>query len=203
MTDNVPKGTDAARYLERKYQQQDPWSFSTNVYELIRHRVMVEFTLFNNPQKILDLGCGEGHFLQMLLSTNPALKAVGVEFIETAANRARERLVKHPVNIVNQDISDFLTSHTLGKEIYDVVILGEVLYFVEKEKIDFIIESVQKILSPKGTVLLSHYNPDIPEFTEWILKKFENQRFVRDKQIALDPFDFGKWVVTLERIKNS
>lgn len=203
MTDNVPKGSDAVRHLERKYLKYDPWNFSTNVYELIRHRVMVEFTLYNQPQKVLDLGCGEGHFLQMLLSSEPALKAVGVDFIETAANRARACLINHSVTIVNQDISDFLTSHPLGKDIYDVIVLGEILYYVEKQKIDFIIDAVKRILSPKGTVLLSHYNPDIPEFNEWILKKFENKPFVRDKQITLDPFDFGKWVVTLERIKTS
>lgn len=98
----------------------------------------------------LDLGCGEGHFLKLLLTTMPELNAVGVELIEEAAARARDRLQSFQATIVTNNLVQFLQSDLLAQRPYDLVVLGEVLYFgVKKEQIDFVVRAVADILSPK------------------------------------------------------
>ncbi len=196
---NIGNESEAYRSLKDIYRQEDPWHFASNVYERIRHRAMLELALLNNPSNVLDLGCGEGHFLKLLLTTKPGLSAVGVELIEEAAARARERLQSLQATIVTRDLVQFLKSDRLAKGPYDLVILGEVLYFgVEKEQIDFVVKAVVETLSPKGTVLLSHFNPD---FTGWILERFENSYFFKEKEVVLQAHNFGAWTITMESKK--
>lgn len=197
--DKINKQSETYQNLEDIYRQEDPWHFASNVYEKIRHRAMLELALLNDPNNVLDLGCGEGHFLKLLLTTKPDLKAVGVELIEEAAARARKRLQSLQATIVTRDLVQFLKSDNLSQGPYDLIILGEVLYFgVEEEQIDFVVKAVVEMLSPKGTVLLSHFNPD---FTGWILERFENSYFIKEKEIELKAHNFGTWIISLESKK--
>lgn len=93
MTNEWTNADHAAAYLARMHK--------------IPHRASGESTLLDEvpvtAKRILDLGCGDGHLLSLVLANCPHAEGVALDFSPTMLSRARERfaddsrvtLVKH------------------------------------------------------------------------------------------------------------
>lgn len=169
---------DYADYFRRMYDREDPWSFGSSPFEKIRHSAMAEFILSLSPRRVLDLGCGEGHFLQHLLARSPEIRAVGIELEPRAAQRCRERLAGFRAEIIVSDLLDFLAGHPAGSGgPYDAIVCGDVLYFLNPETVaGRVAPAVKALLRPSGGLVLSYADVNSHEWTVDIFARLLTMR---------------------------
>lgn len=182
--------------LLQEYRVEDPWHFEGNLYERIRHDAMAEFVLASAPRTITDLGCGEGHFLGRLLARAPAIKATGVELVPEAAARCRARLAQYNVKILTMDLLEYLKAEDTERGRNDVVICGDVLYFMPAPLIsEQVVPGVFSLLRSGGAAVISS-GDDL----EWVHQLFE-ERFSPVNMVHIKP-RLGPppcaWVVSLQ-----
>lgn len=175
------------RYYEemrRQYAREDPWSYGSNLYEKARHAVMIEFALDGSPRSVLDLGCGEGHFLARLLAREPGLHATGVELISEAAERCRARLAGYDAFILTAGLQDFLADPPAGLRA-DVVICGDVLFMLPPEIVSArVVPGIADLLPPEGRLVIS--SAGLHDDKRWTVDAFAG-RFRLIKEVHLQP----------------
>lgn len=188
---------DYREFHRQKYEVEDPWHYGTSLYEKVRHAAMVEFVLARQPRAVLDLGCGEGHFLARLLNHAPGLRATGVEVDPAAAARCRERLAERQlesgagsfeesrVEILCADLFDFLSPAGGARNaVYDAVVCGDVLYYLPPASVARqVVPGVASLLSPGGGLVVSY--ADINDHA-WTVDVFRT-RFRLEQQVYIRP----------------
>lgn len=101
-----------------------------------------------NPNSLLDVGCGDGRFLNMLYRKSIGSKLFGIDPSERAINFAK-------CFSINKDIA-FMTESIFNlKEKFEIVTLIEVLEHIpDYDELKFL-KQVFNSLQPQGTLLLS------------------------------------------------
>jgi 2-polyprenyl-3-methyl-5-hydroxy-6-metoxy-1,4-benzoquinol methylase len=136
-------GTPAEAF-ERLYAgRADPWGALLSPIAHQRYLALVEAVGTHTPcDSILDVGCGEGSFTRYLVGQ--ARRVVGIDASQTAIERAR-RLVPKAAFWCG-------TPESFGtREIFDVVLAVEVLYYVPDLKI-----ALDKLLALGRTVIVAY-----------------------------------------------
>ena len=102
-------------------------------------------------KKVLDLGCGDGTFLAMLMEQKWApSNAVGAEISAELVDDCRERLF----NVSNLTfVSTEELDHNDHEHAYDAVFCMEVLEHVFD--VETVLERVKRLVAPNGRVLIS------------------------------------------------
>lgn len=171
--------------IRRLYEVEDPWRFGTNVYEKIRHAALAELVMEGAPRRVLDLGCGEGHFLGALLRRAPYIKAVGVELIPEAAARCRKRLSPYNAIIHTADALDFLSPKTVRAHgDFNAVVCGDVLYYIPPRLLAKVVVPGVALLNPKGRLIVS--SAGLHDDKKWTVDSFLG-RFRLAYQMHLEP----------------
>lgn len=106
-----------------------------NRLEDIPHRQEGEATLLSEvpsaSRRILDLGCGSGHLLSLLLAHCPQATGVGLDFSPPMLEQARSRFANNPrVELVEHDLDDSLPA--LGQ--FDVVASSFAIHHCEHDR---------------------------------------------------------------------
>ncbi|MGE5527739.1 MAG: class I SAM-dependent methyltransferase [Patescibacteria group bacterium] len=182
-------------FRERYEREEDPWHFGTCPFEKIRHAAMIEFALTMRPRAALDLGAGEGHFLERLLIRAPGLRATGVELDARAQARCRTRLERYGADVIQADLLGYLASP--AGDPFDVAICGDVLYYLTPE---IVTEQVQpglvRRLRPGGGLVVSYADVNDHQWTvDVFLGRFRLARQVYIKPVQ-DPPPWP-WMVSL------
>jgi 2-polyprenyl-3-methyl-5-hydroxy-6-metoxy-1,4-benzoquinol methylase len=103
---------------------------------------------FARPPRVLDVGCGPGHFLQMLLREIPGAAAYGMEpsasAIAAAPNGIRERIMCGDI------VRD---GNSLGPEPFDLIICSEVLEHVENPA--NVVDAIVRLAASDALILFS------------------------------------------------
>ncbi len=106
-------------------------------------------------RRLLDVGCGSGHYLATMLEASSGAEGVGVEIDPSAAELARERLhrlgLSGRATVVTGDASTALTE---APGPYEVVLLANVIYYLPKEERTELLRTVRDALSPTGVLIL-------------------------------------------------
>jgi tRNA (guanine-N7-)-methyltransferase len=78
------------------------------------------FASLLNQSCIVDLGCGNGHFLQSYLQMNPQMKGVGVEKRFKRTFKTASKLTDLPASVLNLDVFEFLSAspHSFFDEVW-------------------------------------------------------------------------------------
>lgn len=104
----------------------------------------------NKWQRVLDIGCGEGLYLNKLMESFPSLQGVGIEINPTVAERAqnnaqlwdkRLKIICGDALHVNQDLGTF-----------DVCLLNNNIYYFSSEQRESLLNSLKKVLNPMGEI---------------------------------------------------
>lgn len=129
-------------------------------------------------QKVLEIGCNTGKFLNRL--TSVAGKAVGLEFNSLARQAAQAK----GLNVLGESIEAHASEN---KAAYDVVCSFQV--FEHITKIGSVFEAVRRVLKPGGKLVISVPNNE-PFF----------QRFNKYEVMNMPPHHVGLWnLAALER----
>ena len=139
-------------YFDALYSREpDPWQFETSAYEAAKY----DATLDALPQERfvsgLEVGCSIGVLTARLASRCNELLALDVseQALDQARNRCRDfPHVQFEKGQVPQDWPD-------GR--FDLIVLSEVLYYLDKDDLDRLATRACLSLVPGGTVLMVHW----------------------------------------------
>lgn len=139
-------------YFEERYgRDPDPWRFATSDYE----REKYEATLAALPEArygtALEVGCSIGVFTRQLAGRCGTLLAVDVS--EVALDAARERCRDRPhVTFRRARLPEDWPAGT-----FDLVVLSEVVYYLDRADVGRLADRVRGALAPGGTAILVHW----------------------------------------------
>ncbi len=155
---------------------------SSSYYLKDRWEYQLALNQINNANKILEIGCGEGNFLEMLKANG--LIGYGTELSETAA----EKCVEKGLNVTNLSVANLSETEY---EKYDVVCFFQVLEHISE--VNSFITNVIKLTKPGGMIIFSVPNNDSFIYPTMKFNKFN-----------LPPHHMGLWnkksILSLEKI---
>lgn len=122
--------------LERVLREQtDPWGFETSRFEQRRFQTMLGLLQRVPHDRVLEAGCAEGHFTQLLLERCREVRAIDLS--AAALLRAQQRAPGASFRQIKlEDLAQPATR-------YDVVICGEMLYYLDD--LDAVLDKLPKL----------------------------------------------------------
>jgi SAM-dependent methyltransferase len=146
------KQTLSADYFEGLYgADSDPWKFASSDYE----REKYAHTLAALPQprypRALEVGCSIGVLTNLLAARCDSLLAV--DAAATALTQARRRCRDH----ANVEIGQVFVPAQWPQGEFDLILLSEVVYYLDAADVAGLVERVSGALAPRGTVVLVHW----------------------------------------------
>ncbi len=138
------------------------------------HAELVATLPFQRAERlqILDLGCGTGHGVEMILKAYPHALVTGIDFSSRMIHQARKRLVHHArrVELIEADFTKLPLERT-----YDAVVSAVAIHNVsdtEKEKLFRRIAAALR----KGGVFINgdFYRPETKQMREQLSGVYEN-----------------------------
>jgi len=117
-------------------------------YIRMLQRPRVQF--FKGCQRVLDLACGPGVFLELLREAG--IEAIGVDRDEEIVKKARQK----DLNVIQADIFDYLER---TEESYEGIFCSHVLEHLPFDRVTLFIEWIAKRLVPGGILVFVLPNP--------------------------------------------
>jgi 2-polyprenyl-3-methyl-5-hydroxy-6-metoxy-1,4-benzoquinol methylase len=144
--------TLAPDYFEALYAENgDPWKFATSEYE----RMKYSHTLAALPQvryaAALEVGCSIGVLTRQLASRCERLLAL--DAAPTALSEAR----RHCRDTPHVELAQMFVPREWPDGTFDLILLSEVVYYLDSGDVDALARRVEASLAPGGTVLLVHW----------------------------------------------
>ncbi|MGB7372237.1 class I SAM-dependent DNA methyltransferase [Erythrobacter sp.] len=139
-------------------EDPDPWSFETSTYEQEKRRATMA-ALGDNPfARAFEPGCANGFLTELLAPSCGHLLAMDVS--PRALELAEERLQGSPH--VSFEVGEIPGDWPGGT--FDLIVLSEILYFLDPEEIASVSALARKTLRKRGTCLLVNWTgeSDLP-----------------------------------------
>lgn len=201
------------RYLERKtslvkwaYSEmldgaEEPVSYEVRTVEpadslnTLRLRAVLEAALKSGASSVIDMGCGEGNLLRLLVRENQFSRIGGTDVscrcLETAASRLKLNERPH----LKDKVALFQSSLTYRDKRfagYDAAVVVEVIEHLEPERLEAFVRAVFEYAKPYTVIITTpnrDYNVNYPGILagrlrhpdhRFELTKAEFEKFVRD-----------------------
>ena len=185
---------EAERFFEEHWKKEDAWAFDSSPWEKARFDRLLAVVGDRRYPRVLELGCGAGHFTQRLLPLADSL--LGLDISSTAIEKARARLLASPqsgraelrvANVMETDL------RTLGA--FDLVILTETVYYLgwlyPFFSVAWLARDLYEATRPGGRLLLANTLGEIGDalLLPWIVKGyhdvFRNAGFETEREESL------------------
>ncbi|MEK7857626.1 MAG: SAM-dependent methyltransferase [Elusimicrobiota bacterium] len=142
--------------MERVFGRgQDPFGYRRSSYETARLAAMEAALGGRRYERALEVGCAEGDFTEKLLAASERVTAVDIS--PTAIGRLQKRLGDRRLELFTADLRDW--SPPAGKN-FDLIVLGDVLYYLDKpmvrEHFEAVFPKLAAWLAPGGRLVLAH-----------------------------------------------
>ena len=117
------------------------------------NRYVLEFYVqqFEQGQRVLDVGCGEGQFLEA--ATAQGISALGVDSDTRMVSVSRQK----GLEVVEDDLFHYLAGH---KEQFDGVFCSNLIEHLTVQDALRFLQSAFQVLRPGGTLLVATPNPE-------------------------------------------
>lgn len=151
--------------MEQLYRDfEDPWDHGTPMHTS-RNMKIVELAKKHLPPNAscIDIGCGEGYISRALLNAMPDLRLVAADISKTALGRAEKKINEagHQALFMELDVQDrdkFVAQcQTSGYTPFDLVLAGDVFYYVDTQKLDETVQSVVGVTAPGSLLMLTEF----------------------------------------------
>jgi SAM-dependent methyltransferase len=132
---------------------------SAAIYPLIRD-LLVRTVTERRPRRVLDMGCGAGLYLAVMLEAAPDATGIGVDVDPHAAALARrtvsERGLADRASVEAVDIQEALAADRPGAltEGIDLALLANVIYYVPVDERVELLRAVARLLAPGGALVV-------------------------------------------------
>jgi ubiquinone/menaquinone biosynthesis C-methylase UbiE len=118
-----------------------------NMY--LREKISLKMIKRINPEKILDVGCGNGFFMEKIKISLPKTEILGVEYSKHNINISRKKGFK----VKKADLNSKIPYQDKG---FDMVYAGEIIEHLYNP--DLFLREVYRVLKDKGYFILSTPN---------------------------------------------
>lgn len=145
--------TQLNNYYESYYKYLNP-EFSLEWYADLMWGDLSDVLKGKENKSILDLGCGTGQFIKVLL-TKGFKNITGVEIDEGQYLKAKEFVPE--AKVFHGDIFTHLEKNT---EKFDIISLIDVIEHIPKEKVVTLLSLIRQHLSPGGVIIIRTPNAD-------------------------------------------
>lgn len=139
-------------YFEGQYASNgDPWQLATSDYERAKYTSTLAVLPRPRYASAVEIGCSIGVLTRALAGCCDAI--LGLDVVEAALEQARER---------NRDLAHvrFARAQVPGEwpsGTFDLIVLSEVVYFLDHGDVVRLVARVKDSLRPSGTVVLVHW----------------------------------------------
>ena len=137
----------------------DPWGYEQHWYEARKRQICLSVLLQPQYQNALEVGCSNGVFSEALGQRCSQLLCLDGH--PKAVNLAQNRLKNYPHIQVRQA----WVPAELPQQQFDLIVIGEILYYLDLEQIQTFIAWLNTHLSATGTLLCCHWRHPIEGFT--------------------------------------
>ena len=150
-------GRKTRRKMDRVFsRKEDPYGYKTGPYETGRLKAMGECAGPGPFERVLEVGCAEGAFTLVLAERAASVTALDISSV--ALSRARKNLAgRGRVAFAETDIR---TWSPAPSEVFDLIVLGDVLYYLDKPmaraEFEKTFARLKSWLAPGGRILLAH-----------------------------------------------
>ena len=173
--------------FEEMYQHfEDPWEQSTRELYCYEKTIGLEIIKNNNLKKVLELGCGHGHYTRKI--KNFASTSIGVDISETAINKAK---IIYPE-------CEFIVSDITNPNLYvdvDCIMMIEITWYV-LEKLEIFKNIISKHKGVSFFHTLNTYPPKIQKYgVDYFTNNEEIMKYFSD---VIDIEEYG----SLHKTKN-
>jgi LmbE family N-acetylglucosaminyl deacetylase/SAM-dependent methyltransferase len=151
---------EASRFDGTHAARDDPWGVTTRWYERRKRALVLGALPDERYGTVLEVGCSIGVVTSELAPRADHVLALDVSPV--AVQRARERLADQPH--VRVDCAD--ASEGLPEGRWDLVVLGEVGYYLEPAALTTLLDGVAAALTPTGTLVACHWRHGAHDFAQ-------------------------------------
>jgi SAM-dependent methyltransferase len=146
-------------YFEKLYQQRDdPWRFETRWYEERKRALTMAALPRRRYRSVLELGCATGLLTGQLADRADAVVALDIS--QGAVDQARRRLVdRGHVRIERADIREGLPPGP-----FDLVLISEVAYYLARQEVEELAQSIRGRLAAGAEVVLCHWRWPVDDY---------------------------------------
>jgi len=148
-----------ADFFNRMYQKnEDPWDFESSPYERGKYEATLQALPNSTYENVFEIGCSNGILSEKL--ARRCKKLLAVDASEIAVRNARKRLEAYP----SVEVREMTIPDNFPEETFDLILLSEVGYFLNREDLMVARDKMINALLPKGHLLLVHWTPYVEEF---------------------------------------
>ncbi len=140
------------QHFEQLYRANpDPWNFTTSAYEQDKYEATLAALGTRRFGRALEVGCSIGVLTELLAKHCDQL--IGLDFAPSAVEAARIRCAPYPgVTIEHMQVPQ---QWPVGR--FDLIVLSEVLYFLNESDLKAICAQTLRSILPGGRVMLVNY----------------------------------------------
>ncbi len=146
ISDNYAKYFTRFNEIDHKQYEIAASSYETNYGK---------FLPLNKDVKILDIGCGMGHFLYYL-KTRGYMNFSGIDIGKTQVDFCKKHFTK---NVELANAIDYLKCQ---ENEYDVIIMNDIIEHIVKDEVIHLLKLVKKSLNKNGVILIKTLNMGNP-----------------------------------------
>lgn len=121
-----------------------------------RARRIVEELELKDGDKVLEVGCGNGYYLNLLNRLSQKIELVGVDNDEHALKDAKQFINDKKVKLILADANKI----PLKSLSFDKVVFSEVIEHIEDQQ--KVLSEIHRVLKPNGLMVLTTCNIDYP-----------------------------------------
>ncbi|MET8652291.1 class I SAM-dependent methyltransferase [Nocardia aurea] len=140
-------------FFDAKYRADpDPWNFDTDWYEIRKRTLLLAMLPHPRFRSALEPGCANGHITTELARRCDRVTATDIapRAVELTGIRCRDQ--------PNVEVREWgLGRMWHWENIFDLVLLSEVVYYLPADALTLAIEDMASHLRPRTTVVLSHW----------------------------------------------
>ncbi|ANF81769.1 methyltransferase [Acinetobacter sp. NCu2D-2] len=149
-----------AEYFDELYQENDgdPWQYEHRWYEARKRAMALALLPQQYYRYALEIGCSTGVFSEQLAHRCEKLDVLDAH--PKAIEHARHRLKSlNHVQILQAEIPQELPAQK-----YDLIVLSEVLYYLNSKSVAQVIDWLKVSLQPNGCIVACHWIHPIGHF---------------------------------------
>lgn len=165
-------------YFDQIYAEgHDPWGYEQRWYEARKRQICLSVLLQPEYHHALEIGCSNGVFSEAL--GQRCRQLLCLDGHPKAVELARRRVAAYP----HIRVERAWVPEELPEQSFDLIVIGEILYYLNAYQLDQLIIWMEQHLNDCGTLLCCHWRHPIEGF-----ELNGNQVHQSLRQLKLEPY---------------